>query len=597
MIPKAHAEAEEAAATAEAAAPAAEAKPAEAKAADEEGRRQGRQEEVSLRRRPPARRPAPFTGGPFSLRRATRRQTNHADPIRDSSSASAIRAASTRHAAQRRLLVRRRARGAARRQRSPREAKFHGDVAKAGGDLRLLKPATFMNLSGRAVAALARFYAIAPAEILVVHDELDLPPGEAKLKFGGGIAGHNGLRDIRAQTRDRRLLAAAPRHRPPARFGGSAAGRRRLRAATAARRRAALDRGRDRPGARRLARRSPPATTSARCWHSTRKRNHEPQMRHRRPAQRRQVDPLQRADQGGHRRRELSVLHDRAQRRHRRGARSAPRGARRDRASREKVLPATVEFVDIAGLVAGASKGEGLGNQFLANIRETDAIAHVVRCFVDENVVHVAGKVDPVSDIETINTELALADLATVEKQLVEVRRRSRAPAATRRRSGSSPCWRRCEAVLDQGRPARTADLYAEEKDVLKPFFLLTMKPTMYVANVAEHGFHDNPLLAAVETHAAAEGAPVVAVCAALEAEIADLDGDDKRGVPRRPGPRRAGPRPRDPRRLQAARPADLLHRRAEGGARVDHSRRATRRRRRPASSTPTSRRASSAPR
>ncbi len=193
----------------------------------------------------------------------------------------------------------------------------------------------------------------------------------------------------------------------------------------------------------------------------------------------------------------------------------------------ERVMPATVEFVDIAGLVAGASKGEGLGNQFLANIRETDAIAHVVRCFVDENVVHVAGKVDPVSDIETINTELALADLAAVDKQLSKYQKVARA-GGDKEAQRIVAALDKVQVVLDQGRPARTADLYAEEREVLKPFFLLTMKPTMYVANVAEGGFHDNPMLAAVEKHAAAEGAPVVAVSAALEAEIADLDGDDK---------------------------------------------------------------------
>jgi len=192
----------------------------------------------------------------------------------------------------------------------------------------------------------------------------------------------------------------------------------------------------------------------------------------------------------------------------------------------EKVLPATVEFVDIAGLVAGASKGEGLGNQFLANIRETDAIAHVVRCFKDENVVHVANKIDPVADIETINTELALADLAAVAKQLSKYEKPARAGDKEAQRIVA--VLKKVEVVLDHGRPARSADLYAEEKEALKPFFLLTMKPTMYVANVAERGFHDNPLLDAVTVHATKEGAPVVPVCAALEAEIADLEGDDK---------------------------------------------------------------------
>jgi GTP-binding protein YchF len=193
----------------------------------------------------------------------------------------------------------------------------------------------------------------------------------------------------------------------------------------------------------------------------------------------------------------------------------------------ERVLPAVVEFVDIAGLVAGASKGEGLGNKFLANIRETDAIAHVVRCFVDENVVHVAGGVNPISDIETINTELALADLATVEKQVQKYEKAARA-GGDKEAARLVAALKKVEAVLNLARPARTADLYHEEIAVLAPLFLLTMKPTMYVANVAEGGFHDNPLLAEVEAHAAKEGAPVVAVCAAIEAEIADLDGDDK---------------------------------------------------------------------
>jgi len=193
----------------------------------------------------------------------------------------------------------------------------------------------------------------------------------------------------------------------------------------------------------------------------------------------------------------------------------------------EKVLPATVEFVDIAGLVAGASKGEGLGNQFLANIRETDAIAHVVRCFRDDNVVHVAGNIDPISDIETIDTELALADLATVEKQLHKQGKAARAVA-------DKPAQRllsvleKVRATLDQAKPARTCDLSPEERALLQPMFLLTMKPAMYVANVAEHGFTGNPMLDAVQAHASREGAPVVAISAALEAQIADLDAEDK---------------------------------------------------------------------
>jgi GTP-binding protein YchF len=194
----------------------------------------------------------------------------------------------------------------------------------------------------------------------------------------------------------------------------------------------------------------------------------------------------------------------------------------------QKVIPATVEFVDIAGLVAGASKGEGLGNQFLANIRETDAIAHVVRCFDDPNVVHVAGKVNPVSDIETINTELALADLQAVEKQLTRY-------SKVAKTGGDKDAQRLVAAlervlpVLNEAKPARTVDFSKEELFVLRPLFLLTMKPTLYVANVAENGFHDNPLLAQVEAHAAKEDAPVVAICAALEAQIADLPEEDKK--------------------------------------------------------------------
>ncbi len=194
----------------------------------------------------------------------------------------------------------------------------------------------------------------------------------------------------------------------------------------------------------------------------------------------------------------------------------------------QKVIPAVVEFVDIAGLVAGASKGEGLGNQFLANIRETDAIAHVVRCFEDPNVVHVAGKVDPVSDIETINTELALADLAAVEKQLAKNEKVAKA-GGDKEAQRLVAVLHKVQAALDEGRPARSVELAREELAVLKPLFLLTMKPTTYVANVAENGFRDNPLLAAVEAHAAKEGAPVVAICAAIEAQIADLSDEDKK--------------------------------------------------------------------
>jgi ribosome-binding ATPase len=191
----------------------------------------------------------------------------------------------------------------------------------------------------------------------------------------------------------------------------------------------------------------------------------------------------------------------------------------------QKVVPAIVEFVDIAGLVAGASKGEGLGNKFLANIRETDAIAHVVRCFEDPNVVHVAGKINPVSDIETINTELALADLDAVQKQLAKHEKVAQT-GGDKEAQRLVAALKKIEAVLDAGRPARTAQLSKEEHAVLRPLFLLTMKPTMYVANVGENG--SEPLLNAVQAYAAKERAPVVPISASIESQIADMSDEDK---------------------------------------------------------------------
>jgi hypothetical protein len=188
----------------------------------------------------------------------------------------------------------------------------------------------------------------------------------------------------------------------------------------------------------------------------------------------------------------------------------------------EKIVPTTVEFVDIAGLVAGASQGEGLGNQFLAHIREVDAIAHVVRCFESTDVIHVAGKVDPLSDIDIVDTELALADLATLEKGLERAVKAARSgdKDAVRRRT----LLERVKTQLDAAKPVRALTLAEEERRELRELQLLTAKPVMYVANVAEDGFRDNPLLAAVEERARAEGAVTVAVCAAIEAEIAQLD-------------------------------------------------------------------------
>ena len=193
----------------------------------------------------------------------------------------------------------------------------------------------------------------------------------------------------------------------------------------------------------------------------------------------------------------------------------------------QKTIPAVVEFVDIAGLVAGASKGEGLGNKFLANIRETDAIVHVVRCFADDNVVHVAGKIDPLGDIETINTELALADLATVEKTMARYAKLAKS-GGDKEAQRIMAVMEKVLPVLNQARPARSVALAREEREVLQPLCLMTDKPAMYVANVDENGFSGNPLLARVEEYAKAEGAPVVAICAAIEAQIADLEDEEK---------------------------------------------------------------------
>ncbi|MGH8283538.1 MAG: redox-regulated ATPase YchF [Gammaproteobacteria bacterium] len=192
----------------------------------------------------------------------------------------------------------------------------------------------------------------------------------------------------------------------------------------------------------------------------------------------------------------------------------------------EKIIPAAVEFVDIAGLVAGASKGEGLGNQFLSHIRETDAIAHVVRCFENADVVHVTGKVDPASDIETINTELALADLETVSRTLdcnARVAKSGDKDAVARQKILEA-----LRAQLDQAKPARSLGLSPEEEMLVREYGLLTLKPAMYIANVDEHGFSGNPLLDKVQAIAKSEKSEVVAVCAAMEAEIAELDDADK---------------------------------------------------------------------
>ncbi len=193
----------------------------------------------------------------------------------------------------------------------------------------------------------------------------------------------------------------------------------------------------------------------------------------------------------------------------------------------ERVVPAIVEFVDIAGLVAGASKGEGLGNQFLAHIRETDAIVNVVRCFDDANIIHVAGRVDPVSDIEVIQTELCLADLTTVDKTL------NRSVKAAKSGNDKEAArlvgvLEKCSAALNQGQPVRSIEFSKEEQAVLKPLCLITAKPAMFVGNVDEGGFENNPHLDRLREYAAKQNAPVVAICAKMEAEMAGMEEEDK---------------------------------------------------------------------
>ena len=192
----------------------------------------------------------------------------------------------------------------------------------------------------------------------------------------------------------------------------------------------------------------------------------------------------------------------------------------------QREIPTSMEFVDIAGLVAGASKGEGLGNQFLANIRETDAIAHVVRCFEDENVIHVNGKIDPLDDIATINTELALADLETVSKAVTRLTKTAK--GGDKEAIATKAVLEKIQPLLDDGRPARAADLSDDERKLIKGFGFLTLKPTMYIANVAEDGFENNPYLDSVRELAESENAVVVALCNQIEAEISLLEEDER---------------------------------------------------------------------
>ena len=192
----------------------------------------------------------------------------------------------------------------------------------------------------------------------------------------------------------------------------------------------------------------------------------------------------------------------------------------------ERIVPAIVEFVDIAGLVAGASTGEGLGNKFLEHIRQTDATINVVRCFEDDNVIHVAGKVDPIDDIEVIQTELCLADLTAVEKGLHRVSKLAR--SGDKESAKLVVILEKCQAALNDTKPVRTIDFSKEEHVLLKPFFLITAKPAMFVANVAEDGFKNNPMLDRLTAYASAQNAPVVAISAKMEAEMAEMDDEDR---------------------------------------------------------------------
>ncbi|TAL62854.1 MAG: redox-regulated ATPase YchF [Legionella sp.] len=192
----------------------------------------------------------------------------------------------------------------------------------------------------------------------------------------------------------------------------------------------------------------------------------------------------------------------------------------------QQVLPATMQFVDIAGLVKGAAKGEGLGNQFLANIRETDAIAHVVRCFENSDVIHVEGRVDPLSDIEVINTELLLADMDTVDKAMLKAGKNSR--SGNKEAIFEMKTLEKLKAHIDEGFPVRTLQLSPEEQQIIRRLFLLTAKPVLYIANVSDDGYENNPLLTKVEQLAAQEGASIVALCAATEAELVELDDKDR---------------------------------------------------------------------
>ena len=404
----------------------------------------------------------------------------------------------------------------------------------------LLKPQTYMNDSGRSVGEAQRFLKIAEGDIYVFHDELDLAPGKVqgedrrrqrrpqrpaldhartsatttrRVRIG---IGHPGSKELVLRLRAARLRqgrrglarAAARRHRRrgaaacrrrrralPDRRGARAEGRRggaarprRSAAPRRARRSRAAGAARH-PAGERQGKRASALAENLKRWLKGRSREeliHGLQMRHRRPAERRQVHPLQRADaDGGGAGGQLSVLHHRAQRRRRRRARPAARQAGRRSASRPQIIPTRLTFVDIAGLVRGASKGEGLGNQFLANIREVDAVAYVLRCFEDDDVTHVEGRIDPLADAETVETELMLADLDSLERRREPLAQEGARPA-TRKPRRSSPLIDKALELVRAGKPARLAKLTRGGGAGYRALQLLTAKPVLYVCNVDE---------------------------------------------------------------------------------------------------------------
>ena len=413
------------------------------------------------------------------------------------------------------------------------EGKHQAELARVrigGEEVWLVKPMTFMNRSGGPVSSVLGFYKLTPAQMLVAHDEIDLPSGTVRLKEAGGHGGHNGLRDI---------IAAQ----------GDGFWRLRIGVGHPGTKNEVVDFVLTRAGADEQRAIDETIVAGAdsieemqRVWRAD---------RHEQTARARQgrgecetgVDGMGiKCGIVGLPNVGKSTLFN-ALTRAQIAAENYPfctidpnvgivpvPDPRLDALSKivepEKVVPTTVEFVDIAGLVAGASQGEGLGNKFLAHIRETDAIAHVVRCFEDADIVHVSGRVNPLSDIDIIDTELALTDLQSVEKAVD--RNTKAAKGGDKDAARKKELFERMQKHLDDGKPVRSMGLTKEEKADSQELHLLTAKPVMYVANVKEDGFTNNAHLDAVTARAKAEGAQVVAVCAAIEAEISQLEEADR---------------------------------------------------------------------